>query len=347
MLAFAADKAEVRLHSLSVRIQPASAKLLGLNYQIQLTTDSPTSSQVNNELAPLPLGAPTTHGTFFQLNGDIFFESILGTLFLNVPDGTDLNVNGVPDFYEVGLSVESSASTGISQDIQSSSSVTGTWNREANRGSGSLRVEMGAYGLEFTHAFEIREFAGVLDYSVFDTSVTGFVAMTNAVNSTETLSGAVEFDKISSERLRLKAGAWTNEMDQVFEYQTTEALDRFGNQYLDLFAFNDGDPNTGIVDYVLWIITITDSNDADGNGIPDLSDAPISKRPELSVAVANGQLLFSISGELGRVYRLEQSDDLSGSDWTPILSVTLERNPQIFPVPLPANPATFWQVSVP
>ena len=51
------------------------------------------------------------------------------------------------------------------------------------------------------------------------------------------------------------------------------SIDRDGPNYGDYFEFLDGDLSTTLPDYDLWIVIITDPNDSDGDGVPDLSDA--------------------------------------------------------------------------
>ena len=52
---------------------------------------------------------------------------------------------------------------------------------------------------------------------------------------------------------------------------------RNGNIYSAVIMFADGETITSWPDYQKWLITIEDTNDLDGDGIPDLSDPPESK----------------------------------------------------------------------
>src|SRR5207249_1550530 len=61
-------------------------------------------------------------------------------------------------------------------------------------------------------------------------------------------------------------------------------------------------------DYNLWLLSIDDVNDADGDGIPDISDDPGSatvRRPTVLLSLGNSNLSFSISSTIGRTLEIQ------------------------------------------
>ena len=211
----AVGQAQVQLYSLALRFQPATVKSLGLTYGLRLSSDSPESSQPNGELAPLPEGAPSSHGTYYQLTGDIFFEPINGGFFLNVPGAVDANTNGIPDFFEISQAVDAITTEGASDDLLQSGRVRTSWSRSANSATGTCRLTMDGYGVTFVHTFEIQEYRGVLSYRTTATNAPGTIALTNAVAASRTFKGPALLEKVSSKQLKLLPGVWTNDAAQT------------------------------------------------------------------------------------------------------------------------------------
>lgn len=343
----APGEAQVTLYCLSLRVQPAAARSLGLNYTLTLTTDSPANTQGNGELAPLPVGAPQTHGCFYRIEGDVLFEPGFGTLGLNIPEPTDLNTNGVPDFFEVGQAISGATSTGTFADQYQSGKATAVWNRAANSKDGACRLTLDAYGVTFTHAFEIQEFSGILKYSVLATNVTGSISVSKQADPAKKLGGQVAFDKISADRLALLSGTWTNETRQVLAFDASPEIDRQGKRYTDFLVFKDGDPSTALDDYALWVLSITDDNDANRNGIPDLSDEVIPTPPTLTLARGTTNLLLTISGPTGKVYEIERASAIPSTNWVSVTTLIVTNNPQAVSLPRSTNTASFWRVKLP
>jgi hypothetical protein len=345
--AAAAGKAQFHLHGLSLRFQPGTTTSQGLKYTLALTTDSPASSVLNGELAPLPAGASGTHGSYYQLSGDLFFEPVNGLFNLNLPAPKDDNRNGVADFFESSQAVASTTTEGTFEDFEQRGKVTTIWSRGANSKNGTCRLSMDAYGLTFNLTYEVLEFIGTLTYTTLETNVTGTVALTNNASPPKTLSGKIDFNKVSTELLAMASGAWTNETGQSLPYFASEEFDRIGTNYVDFFLFGDGDLSTSVEDYVLWLARINDANDANANGIPDLSDVALPRAPVLSLTQSNKQLLLSISGLLGKRHDVERVAALGQTNWTVVTSLTLTNDPQTVVLPPPTNGNSFWRVRLP
>jgi hypothetical protein len=189
-------------------------------------------------------------------------------------------------------------------------------------------------------------------YTPGSNNVTGSVNLLQTGNATSSLQGPFEFVKLSTNRfnrLLLQPRTWTNATSQLLAF-TNDLYYRdspWTTNYYGLVEFDDGDPNTLDPDYLTWVFSIDDANDANHNGIPDFSDdpatAPAPRPPELALVWNSTNLLFSVSGDIGHLHDIQQITDLSASNWQTLVSVTLTNDPQTVSIPLPQGSAAFWR----
>jgi hypothetical protein len=358
MLLWAGEVAQARIYCLSLRFQTATTKVFGLAYTLDLATGSADSP--NGELAPLDL-QQTVQGSGFVLFDPTLATDITGSISFNRPPDTDDNTNGFPDFFEVSQPVSATSTQGSFQvdgDFEEGT-VKATWKRDAGSRTGTctLHLEGSMFGAlpDFTHTFELLEYTGVMNYTPGSTNVTGGISLAQSDNLSNTLAGALEFAKVETNRFNeftLQVGNWTNAAAQTLSF-TNSYFQRdlaVNTNYYGLVIFDDGDPNTPESDYRLWVLSIDDANDANGNGIPDFSDDPVvtpGRPPLLKLEKAASNLLLSISGEIGTVHDVQEIASLMQTNWTTTLSLTLTNDPQIVQLPLPTNAASFWRVHVP
>ena len=88
-----------------------------------------------------------------------------------------------------------------------------------------------------------------------------------------------------------------------------------------------------------------DSNDANQNGIPDLSDPPFVPPvvPQLNTHLANGQLALTIQASPGQSVVLLQSPSLSKPSWTTNQVITLSGSTAVINLPGPEGTTRFFQ----
>jgi hypothetical protein len=314
-----------------------------------MTLDLTTlTSGINGELAPL-FGA-YDQWAWFDL--DFIGDVLTGTLNLDLPPFSDANGNGFPDFFEVAQNGSGDSTGAYSLDSGGSGSVTANWTRNAGSAGGICRLTLPGFG-EFTHSFEIIEYRGPLTYTPGSNTVTGSVDLTQTGNSANQFQGPVSFVKNSTNRfnqLTLQPGAWTNAAMQTLTFLDDEYLhdSTYPTNYYGYFDFDDGDLNTGELDYYTWLLSIDDPNDADKDGIPDFSDDPQTvsppRRPRLALSRTSTNLLLSISGDLGRVHQVQAAPSLANLNWSNVFSLTLTNDPQIVPLPIPPESQKFWRV---
>lgn len=345
----ATNNASVHLACLSVRLLPASARQLGLDYTLEFTTGQSTDATPNNELAMVNDPSLPDHGCLYRFYDPSFPDPLVGEFYLNTPPFSDQNQDGFSDFFEPSQGVTNETTSGVIYDFTGSEGqVTALWNRPANARVGTCRITLNtawAANLSFTHRFELLEFAGSLAYTIAGTNANGFLQLAETDNNTNTIAGAVSLVRTNTDFVFLSAGAWSNALEQSFSYLADSGIGRQDTNYLEFVQFADSNPSDGGNDYLYWVMLIGDANDANGNGIPDLSDPVVARRqPVLALSLAGDQLRLSVSGDLAVAYDLQQVGALTQTNWTIFRSLSLTQDPQVVTIPLPAAGAGYWRL---
>jgi hypothetical protein len=356
----AAQTAQARMHCWSLRFGSASASGAGgFAWELDLTT---LPYGLNGELAPDYVGG-YSHYSFVDLYDSLFEEVYPGELGLDVPDGGDANGNGFPDFFEVSQPVNGLVSSGSLQVVGLSylANVQATWQRTSGSPFGtcvlSIPDPFNPFGtLNFFHPFTLIEYKGLLTYTPGATNVSCTLSVTNN-DLFDTLEGPLEFEKSASDpanELTLLSAALRNIYSQPLGFYIDTLFGRdaaYPSNYFGLVEVLDGEPfrTPGDDDYYTWQLSIDDLNDSDHDGIPDFSDslnvAP-PRQPELTLTHGSGNLLLSISGDVGVQHLIERASAATGATWTTATSVTLTNDPQTVSLSMPTN-TTFWRARVP
>lgn len=351
----ATQDATINLYCLSLRVNPATAKVLSIPYTMEFTSGSVGVGEIaNGELGVADSTAGTTHIAQFRLSSDTYIDPFTGILYLNVPSIGDANKNGLNDFMEPSQSVASVQTTGFIVDdlTGSEGTVTATWSRAAGTNRGTCTMDVNATYLRatFVHSFELLNYTGTLHYTPDTNVVAGDVALHLFSDTNATLVGPVSIDKTNANQLHLEAGTWTNSALLNFGYFATydgEYITRTGTNYLGLLDVVDGNLDTTYVDYALWRLLISDPNDANKNGVPDLSDSMDTRLPSLKISRAAGQLQLSISSTVGRMHHVEFMNALGGTNqWSAVTNLTLATDPQIITLGAATNKTSFWRVGM-
>jgi hypothetical protein len=338
--------------------ETASGRIWCLSLRFQQGTDSfgdtldlsTVGGTPNGELEPYN---GLTYITGFTLN--ISGQPITGTMQLNLPPVMDVNSNGFNDFFESAIGVGASSSGTYTTAI-GNGTVTASWQRPAGSENGTCSLHLvdstfGDLGI-FNHTFQLLEYGGPVTYRPGSNSVTGSINLVQTNNPTSLIEGPFQFVKVSTNRfnmLVLQPGFWTNDAAQTLSY--TNGLFRrdppWTTNYYGFVVFADGDPDTPAPDYLVWLLSIDDSNDANHNGIPDFSDdpqgTPPPSAPSLALTLSPTNLLLSISGVVGRPYDLQQALTLPSTNWQTVVSVTLTNATQMVGVTNPQTQAAFWR----
>ena len=258
-----------------------------------------------------------SYGTYFNR----------GTMTFTIP-ATDSDDNGCPDALQVNKSYSNVGSASSSEyvynlydrgnwDSYGTLSPTFTFSRNAgssvgsvsgseydpNTGatstfSGNFNVEGGTGTATYNPTTRAITFAG--NSFSFGTSGTGTSTFTRI---SDTQVSVAQFNFITSDGYSRTVKAFT--------------LNRTGNYYraypVELF---DGDPSTSYVDFRYCHVEILDSNDTDGDGIPDLSDANSMINQSITFNALSsktyGDSSFSLSGSASSGLSLSYSSSNTG-----------------------------------
>src|SRR5439155_13040876 len=293
----AAQTAQARIYCLSVRFHQATTP--DGQFTLDLTTLDPSVSP-NGELAPT-FDIPS-HSSGFREYDTIFDESFDGLIKFDVPMSADVNSNGLPDFFESSQSVSGTTTGDYDASPFDRGTVKAIWSRAAGSKDGTCTLQMKSamFGQlpDFVHAFEIIEFTGPLNYTPDTNKVSGTLTLTQTGDTNSQLAWPIEFTKSPTNRfdeLTLGHEVWTDASSQ-----TNHISNDFDSFFRDLKRkTNDFDlVEFDAPDYNLWLLSIDDVNDADGDGIPDFSGDPGSatvRRPTVLLSLGNSNLSFSIS----------------------------------------------------
>jgi len=315
------------------------------------------------------IGGPPYNGELLYDSGDTWYSGLAlewsymadgGTIYLNLPPAVDANNDGSDDFFEVSQGVSGAVTSGsYSTSTYFSGTLTATWNRTAGSKNGTCVLNLydsywGSIG-SCSCPFELLEYAGPLTYTPGSNIVSASVNLAQTGSPANTLKGPIVFVKSSTDRfntLTNQPGVWANAAMQQFTFysdlilrDTTKQTNYFGYYF---FEFTDGDPSTTAPDYLYWVLSIDDTNDANANGIPDFSDNPASvsppRAPHLSLAPGSTNLLLTITGDIGHTNQVQQLPALTSTNWQATQTFVLTNSPQVISLPRPAGSPQFWRV---
>lgn len=343
--------AQARMFCQSLRLQRAWDQ--NHQYYLDLTT---LGSPLNGELTPEDLfSSGYERSTYIVLVDDWYGDQDDGAMALDIPDSSDANGNGLPDFFEVSQAVNNLTSSGA-YDLYyyGTGEVQATWSRSAGASQGICTVQFKPSPyytwLTFSHVFELSEYTGPLTYTPGSNTVSGIIQLQQTGKPANRLGGSVQFAKSSPDELMLQAGMWTNGAMQslIFFEDWLFREAPWTTNYYDYgwFEFQDGDPGTAGQDYLFWVLSIDDPNDADGDGIPDFSDDPPGppRRPLLTLTRGTTNWWLTVHGDPHRLHHIQETTSLASADWQTVISVTLTNDPQTLSLSLATDQSRFWRV---
>ena len=326
----------------------------GALYYLDITSDP---AGINRELAPNFFDTPYTHSAYVSLIDESLGETLSGQLALDVPNSADLNRDGFDDFFQLDQGITNGVSTGAYHlDLYGNGSATATWNRPAGSKNGSCALTLRLLPFEpvtFEIPFEVLEYRGALSYTPGATNVSGTINLVQSGDPGNRMSGALLWTKSFEDpgnELILEAGNWSNQSQQVSAYTSSMfARDsRWPTNYCGFIEFADEQTPATLSPYSLWVLSIDDVNDSNGNQIPDLSDETGTtvepRQPQLALRQRGTDLVFTIRGEVGRLHELQSAVDLAPEPWRNVAQFTLTNIQQEIELALPAETLRFWRI---
>ena len=338
--ALLANEATLTLTSLSMKVPTASVNLLGSVYSLSFTTAD--DDTVNGELFASEGTGTYTSNAVLDYPGSEALGALVGLITLDIPLSGDTNVNGIIDFLEVDRAIASTATTGtieIDDGMEfSRGTVDATWRRNANETTGTveLRVNLPDFGfqsLTFNHTFEIFQYRGILTYTRNGDDVTATVNLPRQ-GAAGAFTGSLPMTRLSNVELSRAPVTWKGPGNLDFELFGTDDLEDVPlpvsyiarNFYGGLIVLADGDPTTPFPDeYDFFDVLIEDPNDADKDGLPDLSDtvSGAPSQPTLAASFTSTAIQIEVTGTPGTPFVIESSPTLPATTWTTASEVTL------------------------
>ena len=127
----------------------------------------------------------------------------------------------------------------------------------------------------YSGSYHLLNAAGSVTYTRDPSNNADFSLLESFQNGhTRALNGSTSFTVASADQISFPQ--FTVGSSDGFTYTVQPfTLSRLGSRYTGKATLADGDPLTTWGDYLSWVVEITDTNDTDGDGIPDLSDVPV------------------------------------------------------------------------
>ncbi len=349
-VALSAGTAQVRLSNSSVRMSPGDCDCgWSLTYTIHFSsTYTEEPSQANGELVPGPQSSSYSHRSWLILE-DVSMTAGTVPAEINVPLGDDADGDGTPDFLDAAKPV-SITTSGVHADLWGNGpeALSLIWTRAAGSRQGTCQLYMhdsilGQMG-PFNHSFELIERTGTLTYTAGANSVTGNLVLAAADGGADSVAGPVSLVRSPTNRfnlLTLSSGECTNQVE-VFSFDECQLARDPAHP-----AVYVGKLRNPYGTYATWSFSVVDLNDADGDGIPNLSDDVVvapPRRPALGLTRTATNLMLRVSGDVGRTHLVQEAADADAAAWTTVQTLTLTNDPQVVTLPLPISPPTYWRV---
>jgi hypothetical protein len=199
-----------------------------------------------------------------------------GSVSISIPlkDGDS---NGVPDWLQKNLSANENV-TGLTNvhylapgAYSTNATLTGKFTRSAGYSNGSYALNYFLPGLGSATAkgtWYVGYYEGKIEYS--DSTYAINATTIDSKGNEIAAAGSSTYSFSNSEILNL--GQINLNLDGEMIQLSINSLDRNGNTYSGFAEALDGNPATSWADFTDWFIEVTDTNDEDLDGIPDLTD---------------------------------------------------------------------------
>jgi Immunoglobulin domain/Ig-like domain CHU_C associated len=282
IVAIAANSAAIVLYGKSVQLLPSTpANVSGyVNVVTYFSTfngtsggilvDS-TSGGVSGELRPRTGSIGIYEGGYAQANTSLLDY---GSYTISIPT-TDTNSFGVPDIFQYQRSGNFTASgAGFSALTGQNFTISLSIARSPGTVSGSYtyttRNSLGQTGTS-NGTFNLTNGTGSISYSRGSTNTMTFTEY--GVGNSASTTGTTSFTVNNVDSLSYNAFSLTRSTDGKVFSAKAGTLTRSGNTYKGTLSMADGLLETSWIDFTDYAFIVTDNNDTDGNGIPDLTDA--------------------------------------------------------------------------
>ncbi len=232
----------------------------------------------------------------------------------NMPGDATFSGNGNCDWHILGQNYQGATTIKDGYLTRSAGAISGTF--------GYTSVEPG--GITVTYSGGVFHLNVAEGTAFYTRGITNSMSLNLTLNDGETVSSAdatTTFTVVNSNQITLPVFSLTlRDTGATITTVQTMTLNRTGQKYRGEMTLLDGDPTTYWPDYTRWVVEIEDTNDADYDGVPDLS-APISPSPHRMSVIdhpTGGQITLRIEGDPYASYTLQASwkPSSNDADWT-------------------------------
>lgn len=314
--AFAQKSASVVIHGASIQILPSNAQFVaGIgNVSAYFTTYNGSGSPlitsngiVSGEIRPRAGSAGIYEGGYLVATPVASVD--YGSYAVSVPT-TDADGDGTPDLLQFDKVGNFSATgSGLSVATNSTFSITVTFSRAASSATGSYsaRTQNATTSTTYTGVYALSAFTGAVSYVRGAVNTMTFT-LTSQANGT-TLTGSTTYTTSTDNQLSYAAFTAHNAAGDSYQV-LAGTLARTGTTYRGDLALADGLPETNWADFTKYRLTITDSNDANANGVPDLTDGAIlqqppvfTTQPQSQTVTTGGSVTFTVAASGSPTYQ--------------------------------------------
>ncbi len=227
-----------------------------------------------------------------------------GSYVLTLPT-TNLGLNGIPDIFQFdksgtvaysgflqpdSIAIQGNPVQGQLQKVANSSVVQNTFT--AFNSDGTVQPFSGQIHLLYV--------AGQIDYTRGITNQLTLTLSGKLFGNAEsaTFTATMPFSIQSANQVNLPTFSLAGPLGLTQVDATT--LKRVGTKYSGSIKLSDGNISTHWADFTDWILEVTDNNDANQNGVPDLSDAipappTVAVQPKSQTVTTGQTVTFSVS----------------------------------------------------
>ena len=300
-------------YCLSVNLTHASASVGGYSLDSYFTTfDGSAGIPLVDRLGGYlyfsgELSPDTTQSGLYRSDYVVYVNNNLdsyGTTQTRFPT-TDSDGNSVPDFLQMEKSgtVDFSGTAETQFPSVSSSTIIGRITRSAGSPVGSYSATVKSLSGSQTAVYSGTSYLinafGQFAYTRGDQNTGSFqLSLTDELGRRVTYQASSQFNVNSRDQISFPEIKFYGSDNLVFTAKPF-SMARSGRTYRGNLELLDGGHSTSWRDYTQWRIEVSDPNDSDQNGVPDLSDtateAPkIITQPETQTVVEGGTVVLKV-----------------------------------------------------
>lgn len=280
------NTADIKAYSMQIYMGPGTTSFGSTTYFTTYdgTTAWPKNDDniISGELKPINVTSNVFRADY--LSGTLYVDEY-GTISITLPD-TDSDGNGVLDILQYEKSVNANI-TGSTENhwtspgvVSGDFSLSGTLSRNANSYTGNYSITYSIPGVGSalaTGTWAVGYWSGTVNYENGELSTTVSSLDSDLVQTN--LTGTGSYSSSNNDQVTLSSLS-VGENGENYDLRTS-ILQRSGNQYSANVQLVDGGLGTSWADFENWHLVITDQNDWDSDGIPDLTDPKSEEDPSI------------------------------------------------------------------